>query len=92
VYVLVCYDVRKDGRRTKLFKKLGGLLTHVQLSVFEGEVPDAQRGVIESLASRIIDHRTDRVRLVTLCRSCRASMRHLGQSVAVADPKAPVVV
>lgn len=92
MYVILCYDIQKDRRRTKLFKRLGAVLTHVQFSVFEGEVPDGGREELVALATRGIDPETDRVRIYTLCRTCRAAMRHVGQSAPLPDPKAPIIV
>ena len=92
MYILFCYDIVENNRRTRLFKRLGGLLTHVQYSVFEGEVGPHQREELESLTLRTIDGETDQVRIFTLCKSCRASIRLLGCSTPVGNPEDPIIV
>ena len=51
MYVIVCYEVVLDRRRNRLLRRLRELLTHVQKSVFEGEIDD---GALVRLRSTIL--------------------------------------
>lgn len=68
--VVVAYDISDDKKRQKVADLLENVLTRVQLSVFEGELP------LEVLASWVkralahIDEETDSLRVYHLCASC----------------------
>lgn len=57
-YVLA-YDVVKNSRRAKLFKRLRGLLTPVQKSVFEGDLGDGALAERDVLTHDALDLQTD---------------------------------
>lgn len=73
--VLVCYDVKVDKRRTKLFEALKDLgLAHVQDSVFWGWLNPAEEKSLGTLFGSLLDPKTDRAFAV---RSHLASGKHM---------------
>lgn len=70
VRFVVAYDISCDRRRQKVADLLEMVLTRVQKSVFEGEVP---REVLDRSIKRALGHidpETDSVRVYSLCASC----------------------
>lgn len=78
MYIIVCYDIVQDRRRTRLLNRLRGELEHVQRSVLEGEI--SERGYLELMEDirRIMDLQTDTVRVYRACQRCQTSFEHLG--------------
>jgi CRISPR-associated protein Cas2 len=54
VYVIVVYDLEADRTR-RLRKPLRRKLTHVQNSVFEGELTAGQADDVEATVERVVD-------------------------------------
>lgn len=92
MYVILCYDVRHDGRRARLFKRLKGYLRPVQQSVFEGELPERRWGDLLEECRHVVDPELDAVRIYVVCRACRGGTVLVGASAVVPDPSEPVVV
>lgn len=68
--VVVTYDVSSDRHRQKLADSLEAILVRVQLSVFEGEVPEE---ILERSIQRALPHldaATDSLRVYHLCAAC----------------------
>ena len=59
MYYIVVYDVRSPARGTKLLKMLRQYLHHVQNSVCEGELTDAQYAELEYKTKQILDEDED---------------------------------
>lgn len=93
MWVLVAYDVPDDGRRARLHRRLKGLLTPVQRSVFEGEI-HPRHGLVRlrRIVLGRIDPAEDDVRIYVLCAGCRGSTILLGRARRVPDPRDPIVV
>jgi CRISPR-associated protein Cas2 len=83
MYVVVCYDIVDDPRRTRLMRRLKGLLPHVQKSVFEGELSDSQVVQLRELIQREIDPSEDTVRIYQQCGRCIPATEVLGVGVYV---------
>jgi len=83
VYVVVAYDISNDRRRARLAKRLIDFLPRVQMSVFEGEIPDRRFHALQEAIEAIIDPTHDRVRIYRLCARCSGAATNLG---AGADP------
>jgi CRISPR-associated protein Cas2 len=78
MYIVVCYDVVEDRRRGRLMKRLRGWLTHVQKSVFEGEIDDPELIKLRSTVLEEINPAVDTVRIFHLCARCIPGTEVLG--------------
>lgn len=68
--VVVSYDISSDKHRQKVADLLGMILTRVQKSVFEGDLPPE---VLENSVDRALHHlepETDSLRVDHLCAAC----------------------
>jgi len=81
-YVL-SYDITEDKPRTKVAKLMEGVLTRVQYSVFEGDVPEPRLTEAVQKAIGLIDPETDSLRVYRLCASCAARIDCYGKEVAL---------
>lgn len=70
MYVILVYDVKKE-RVQRIMKKCRQYLHHVQRSVFEGNLTDAQLARLKKDLSKLISTDTDAV-----CIYCMGSMRY----------------
>ncbi|MBK8794922.1 MAG: CRISPR-associated endonuclease Cas2 [Anaerolineales bacterium] len=71
VFVVVCYDIPDDRRRTKLHTALCNYGTPVQYSVFECVVDGRRLAQMQRAVGRIIKPRLDHVRYYRLCAACQ---------------------
>jgi CRISPR-associated protein Cas2 len=92
MYVVVCYDIVQDRRRARLLRKLKGYLPHVQKSVFEGEISDANLIALREMVLKEIDPTEDTVRVYHLCARCIPATEVLGIGVYVERGDADEVV
>jgi CRISPR-associated protein Cas2 len=70
-YVLACYDLADQKRRTKLHRLLRGALRPVQESVFEGTLPAPVFERLLLRAPALLEPDTDRLRVWSLCAACQ---------------------
>ncbi|MBI4333810.1 MAG: CRISPR-associated endonuclease Cas2 [Chloroflexi bacterium] len=70
MFIIVCYDIPDDKRRTSLSRTLEGFGYRVQRSVFECEVTDQLFEKMRAKVKKIIDAEADGVRYYSLCQSC----------------------
>ena len=91
-FIVVCYDIPDDKRRTKLHNALCNFGTPVQYSVFECVV-DA-RGLAQMQASvrKIIKPRLDHVRYYLLCGACRARIQTTRGEIETGGEGAALIV
>lgn len=80
---VVSYDITEDRSRTKVAKLMEGVLTRVQYSVFEGEVPEPRLAEAVDRALEHIDPETDSIRVYRMCASCAARIDCYGREVEV---------
>jgi CRISPR-associated protein Cas2 len=83
--VVVSYDISDDKRRKKAADLLEMVLTRVQLSVFEGDLPPE---VLKKSIERVllhIDAETDSLRVYPLCAACAPRVDVYGRRV-LSDP------
>ena len=92
MYVVVCYDVQSNKRRTKLHKRLKGFLQPVQKSVFEGTLPEQRYAALLDMIRSTIDNLTDTVRVFHLCAGCRQLTDLIGTSITVPQGPTDVVI
>jgi CRISPR-associated protein Cas2 len=71
-FVVVCYDIPDDKRRTKLHNALCNYGTPVQYSVFECVVDARAYAQMQEIVRKIIKPRLDHVRYYVLCAACQA--------------------
>jgi len=92
MHVIVCYDVPKSSRRTRIFQGLKGYIQPVQKSVFEGRLtPRSYARMIAWLEGTIVPSE-DNVRVYRLCAGCRGHIEHLGRAFEVATEPEDIVV
>lgn len=78
MYALVSYDVVCDRRRARLLRRLKDFLSHVQKSVFEGEIGDARLLEMRRMILEEIDPTEDSVRIYHLCQRCIPATEVMG--------------
>lgn len=83
LYLVVCYDIVEDRRRNRLMRKMRECLSHVQKSVFEGELPDDRLEALRQTVLDEIDPAQDTVRIYHLCARCVPVTEILGTGVYV---------
>jgi len=83
LYLVVCYDVVGDRRRARLLRRMRGFLSHVQKSVFEGELADTRVPTLREMILREIDPTEDTVRIYSLCGRCIPGTEVLGTGVYI---------
>ena len=85
--VVVSYDISCDRSRTKVAGILEAILTRVQFSVFEGEIP---RKILKKSIQRAIGHidpDSDSIRVYRLCAACAPRVDAYGRKDPVeVDP------
>jgi CRISPR-associated protein Cas2 len=80
---VVSYDISCDRRRKKVSDLLQSMLTRVQLSVFEGDLPVEP---LQKLVQRTLEHldgETDSIRVYHLCASCAPRVDVYGRGITV---------
>ncbi len=70
MYIVACYDISDNARRTRLHELLLGYGTPVQFSVFECELDPKQFRRLEKEAGRYV-RKGESIRYYQLCRRCR---------------------
>ena len=70
VYVVIAYDIADDKRRSRLFKLLSSFGARYQYSVFECYLTPSKLLRLEHEARRILNSRTDKLCIITLCQRC----------------------
>ncbi|MFH0822532.1 MAG: CRISPR-associated endonuclease Cas2 [Pseudomonadota bacterium] len=70
VFVVVCYDIVDDKRRTRLAKLLTSFGERVQKSVFECRIDDRRYLKLKAEIEKLIDWEEDGVRYYQLCKGC----------------------
>lgn len=68
--VVVSYDISSDKHRQKVADLLGMVLTRVQKSVFEGDLPPEVLQKSVERALRHLEPETDSLRVYRLCAAC----------------------
>ncbi len=92
MYLIVCYDIVEDRRRGRLMRKLRDYLSHVQKSVFEGELADDRLEPLRRMVMEEIDPGSDTVRIYHQCGRCIPATEVLGTGVYVAGDEVDDVV
>ncbi len=75
---IICYDIEKDKSRTKLAKIMEQYGKRVNYSVFECMLTDAQHRYILGAIQKIINPKTDKIKIYLMCQSCFVGSIELG--------------
>lgn len=92
MYLVVCYDIVENRRRNRILKKLREHLSHVQKSVFEGELSDERVGGLRQMLLEEMDPVVDTVRIYHQCARCVPAIEVLGTGVYVDQEESDQVV
>ncbi len=92
MYVVVCYDIVDNRRRNRVMRRAREYLTHVQKSVFEGEVADERVESLRQVLLKEIDPVEDTIRIYHLCRRCIPATEVLGLGIYVERGDADEVI
>ncbi len=90
-FYLISYDIVEDRPRQRVLKLLKGFGFHVQKSVFECILTEAQIQRLRNKLNQLINQETDSVRIYRLCGECRHSVEILGQGQISELPLVEVV-
>lgn len=63
---VVAYDIADPKRLRRVFKTMKGFGTHLQLSVFQCDLPDIDLMRMKAALSEIIHHKEDQVLIIDL--------------------------
>ena len=92
MFLVVCYDIVDDRRRSRLYKKMKDFLPRVQKSVFEGPISETRYFALLDIIKKEIDHQTDTVRIYQLCKKCIYSIEIFGTGSWIdPDPKDVII-
>lgn len=78
MFLVVCYDIPDNKRRTRVGKTLEGYGYRVQKSVFECELTGALLKKMMEEIKAIVHHKEDSVRYYSLCERCLPKVRIVG--------------
>ena len=92
MYLVVCYDVVSDRRRARILRRMREYLTHVQKSVFEGELEDSRLDALRRMLLEEMDPGTDTIRVYHLCGRCIPATEVLGTGTYVDREDADEIV
>lgn len=70
MFILVCYDVPDDKRRTRIGKVLEGFGGRAQKSVFECDLTPPQYATLKKKLDRLVNLEEDSLRYYRLCSNC----------------------
>ena len=91
VGVVVSYDISSDKHRQKVADLLGMILTRVQKSVFEGDLPPE---VLQKSVERVLPHlapETDSLRVYHLCAACAPRVDVYGCGIVPSTPAVQIL-
>ena len=81
--VLISYDITSNKRRGKLHRFLKEFGLNTQKSVFECELDLEGLAIIVSFCRKLIDPKTDSVRMYKICVRCLRKVRISGQGIKI---------
>ncbi|HEX3034366.1 MAG TPA: CRISPR-associated endonuclease Cas2 [Thermodesulfobacteriota bacterium] len=70
MFIVISYDITDNKRRNKVLDKLKNYGNHVQYSVFECDITEAQISQLQNRIAVIINPRKDSVLYYYMCRAC----------------------
>lgn len=91
MFIIVCYDIPNNKRRSKVAQTLEGFGYRVQESVFECEVSADQFGRMKQKVMKSIEAKEDSVRYYSLCANCLSKIEIAGLGEVKREEKFYVV-
>lgn len=91
MFVVICYDIPDNDRRTRVSKTLEGFGRRVQRSVFECDLTVKQYARLRRRLARLVKPEEDLVRFYTLCAGCQARIEIMGTGEVEQTPLLYVV-
>ncbi|HXG22459.1 MAG TPA: CRISPR-associated endonuclease Cas2 [Methylomirabilota bacterium] len=92
MFYLVTYDISDDRRRSQAAKILEDFGDRVQYSVFEMELERFEQFTeMRCRLEKIVDLKTDSVRIYFLCQGCHTKVTILGQGEVYQDQEVYIV-
>jgi CRISPR-associated protein Cas2 len=85
MFVVVCYDVPDNKRRTRIGKTLEGFGKRVQKSVFECDLTLKQLERLKQRLGRLVKPEEDSVRYYALCAECVPRIELVGSGPPVEE-------
>ena len=82
--IVISYDIPDDRRRAKVMKTLKNFGMHVQYSVFECDLKQADFSRLREQLARLISKKDDNIRIYTLCQDDWKKRRVWGKKRATA--------
>lgn len=86
-FVLVCYDIPDDRRRTKVMQTLLDFGQRVQYSVFECDLKGKDMDRLLKKLKRLVNQEEDSVRFYFLCESCLPKALVMGVQTGLEEPR-----
>jgi CRISPR-associated protein Cas2 len=89
MFIVVCYDITDDKRRSRLYRRLKKFGIGVQYSIYECLLTRGRILEMKKMVKATVKKEAgDRIRYYSLCESCR---KRIEASDGVADQDAPVI-
>jgi CRISPR-associated protein Cas2 len=78
MFVVICYDIPEDNRRTQIHKILKSYGQWMQYSLFECELNSTQYAKLRSRLAKMIKPNEDSVAFYSICASCHVKIERIG--------------
>ncbi len=80
---VISFDIAGDRIRSRVVKILSEFAYRVQKSVFEGLISKESLEEMQKKLEKVIDEKTDSVRIYPLCGKCEAEVKIIGIGIKV---------
>ncbi|MEM1169361.1 MAG: CRISPR-associated endonuclease Cas2 [Cyanobacteria bacterium P01_H01_bin.35] len=78
MYVVICYDVSDDKRRTKIHNILKSYGQWMQYSIFECDLTETQYAKLRGRLAKLLKGQEDNIRFYFLCQCCQGKVERIG--------------
>ena len=78
MFIIICYDIIDNIRRTKVSKQLENYGVRVQYSVFEANLDDRKTEEMVSYLRKSINEEEDGLRIYRVCAGCFKNIQVIG--------------
>lgn len=91
-YFLVAYDISDPKRLQKVYKKLKGFGTRLQLSVFECHLTPREFVIMRDAVEKLINQEEDRILILRCCPTCKNKIESIGIQKRGREPGETVII